>query len=128
EKAAQACKEAIDLAHSLGYKLYLYETVSDNGNISEDTKKQMNYRGSVTEEWNSEIIWANTNNTTRSLQTNAAPRALTSDQREWQVARGPTGGTMNIANLFYTVNGLPIDQDISWDYNGRFQLRTGTAA
>lgn len=128
EKAVQACKEAIDLAHSLGYKLYKYQTVSDNGNISEATKKQMNYRGSVTEEWNSEIIWANTNNTTRALQTNAAPRALNSDQREWQVARGATGGTMNIANLFYTRNGLPIDQDISWDYNGRFQLRTGTAA
>jgi hypothetical protein len=31
-------------------------------------------------------------------------------------------------DLFYTNNGVPIEEDKNWDYAGRNQLRTGDAA
>lgn len=126
QKAAEACKVAIDTAHGLGYKLFQFVPGHDIRNISDETILEMNYRGTITEEWNSEIIWANTNSTCRSLQTGSAPRSLDANQVGWQVAHGGYGATMNVANLFYTKNGLPIDEDVTWDYSGRFKLRTGT--
>ena len=35
---------------------------------------------------------------------------------------------MKIAALFHTRNGVPIDEDHTWDYNGRFEMRVGTRA
>lgn len=128
EKAAEACKAAIDTAHALGYALYKFIPGNQIRNIADETKLHLNYRGTLTEEWNPEIIWANTNSTTRNLQIGAAPTALIPAQAGYQYPRGRIGATLNIAALFYTKNGLPIDQDKSWDYNGRFKLRKGTAA
>src|SRR5690606_10738210 len=36
---------------------------------------------------------------------------------------GSTGVPLKIASLFYTENGVPIDKDITWDYNNRFDLK-----
>lgn len=125
EIAAAACKAAIDTAHLLGYELYNFVPGYQITDISEKLKTQMNYRGSVTEEWNPEIIWANTNSTTKALQENMHPVGLEDAQIGWKATYGFYGATLNFASLFYTENGLPIDQDKTWDYNGRFQLKEG---
>ena len=126
EKAAAACKAAIDTAEALGYALYEFIPGNEIRNISTETRLEMNYRGTVTEEWNPEIIWANTNSTSRSLQMGVTPRSLDATQIGWQEAHGGYGATMNIANKFYTKNGLPIEEDVTWDYNNRFELRQAT--
>lgn len=126
DSAAAACKEAIMTALSLGYQLYKFIPGNNIRDISEETKLDMNYRGTVTEEWNTGIIWANTNSTTRSLQLNCAPRSLDASQIGWQEANGGFGATINIASMFYTENGLPIDEDVTWDYANRFELKQGT--
>lgn len=126
-KAAKACKAAIDTAHLLGYQLYEFVPGYQITNISEKLKTQMNYRGTVTEEWNPEILWANTNSTTSSLQANCHPVALEHAQIGWKRTYGYFGSTLNFASLFYTKNGLPIDEDITWDYNNRFQMREATS-
>src|SRR5690606_42089812 len=36
------------------------------------------------------------------------------------------GITLNMANMFYTENGVPIDEDIHWNYAERFDFRTAT--
>lgn len=125
-KAAEACKAAIDTAELLGYQLYKFVPGYQITNISDTLKTQMNYRGTVTEEWNPEIIWANTNSRTSSLQANMHPVGLEPDQIGWKNTYGYYGATLNFASLFYTKNGLPIDEDITWDYNNRFQLRVAT--
>ncbi len=128
ERAAAACKEAIDKAHALGYMLYEFQPTLLTGQISEETRIHLNCRGTVTERWNTEIIWANTSSTTRHMQTWCAPRGLNNAQRAYSGSNGSYGVTMKVANLFYTKNGVPIDEDVSWDYNNRFNLRTGTDA
>lgn len=127
DSAAVACKEAIDLARSLGYELFQFVPGNDVRNISDTTIFHMNYRGIVTEEWNPEVIWANTNSTTGDLQRNCAPVALQASQKGWLATYGRMGATMNIASLFYTDQGLPIDEDKTWNYGDRFELDTAGA-
>jgi hypothetical protein len=41
---------------------------------------------------------------------------------------GSLAPTLKIAELFYTENGVPINEDKNWDYSNRYKLRTGKAA
>lgn len=128
EKAAAAAKEAIDLAHNLGYKLYQFEPGLQERNISDTTITQLNYRNAFTERWNTGIIWANTNSLTNNVQWYSTPRAFNASMAGWQYPRGYSSVPLKIASLFYTENGVPIEEDHTWDYNGRFELRVGTEA
>src|SRR5690606_7608164 len=126
EKAAMATKDAIDLAHELGHTLYQFLPGTQERNISDTTKLQLNYRNAFTERWNSGIIWANTNSLTDNVQWYSTPRAFTPTMVGWQYPRGYSSVPLKIAALFYTHNGVPIEEDHTWDYNGRFELRVGT--
>ncbi len=128
EKAAAAAKEAIDLAHDLGYKLYQFEPGLQERNISDTTITQLNYRCALTERWNSGIIWANTNSLANNVQWYSTPRAFDPSMVGWQYPRGYSSVPLKIASLFYTQNGVPIEEDYTWDYNGRFDLRVGGEA
>lgn len=124
--AADACKEAIDKAHNLGYELYEFRPSGQALNISEESAIQMTIRGKLTEKWNTEILWANTKSTTDYLQKWTAPLGLDESQRLYTGSNGSYGATLNTAYMFYTENGLPINQDITWDYANRLELRTAT--
>ena len=126
QRAADALKEAIDLAHNIGYKIFDFERSNYSKDISEETRIQLNNRGTLTERWNSEIIWANTNSTTAGLQQWTAPRGLNNAQRAYSGSNGSMGATLNIASLFYTENGVPINEDTEWPYESRYNLRTAT--
>lgn len=126
--AAQACREAIDLAHELGSKLYYYSENDPNGAlVSERTNLKMNIRGAVTAKWNPEIIWSNPNNLSNSTQGDAQARL---DGNIFGLASvgSRLAPTLKIVELFYTKNGVPINEDKTWDYDNRFDLKTATAA
>lgn len=38
------------------------------------------------------------------------------------IAEGTLAPSMKMVEMYYTVNGLPIDQDKTWDYTGRYQM------
>lgn len=126
-KAADAAKEAIDLAHSLGYKLYEFEKTVTTQNLAPAILAEMNIRGTLTERWNEELLWVNPNSTTAGFQAWLQPRALNASQISSSTPNGSIGVPMKIAALFYTKNGVPIEEDLSWNYNTRFNLRTATA-
>lgn len=123
QKAVAACKEAIDECHRLGYKLYEFTPSFQSQGIAEESKIQMNVRGTITERWNSEILWAHTKSTTRFLQIWTAPRGLEASQSAFVGSNGSFGTTLNMAYLFYSENGVPITEDKTWNYNDRFNLR-----
>ncbi|MEC3880441.1 RagB/SusD family nutrient uptake outer membrane protein [Parapedobacter sp. 10938] len=127
ERAATAAKEAIDVAHEMGYGPFQFEPGIQQRNISDTTITQLNYRSVITERWNSEIIWALTNSTTRNIQRYSTPRALDASMIGFQEPRGYSSVPMKIASLFYTHNGVPIEEDHTWSYNDRYELRVGTA-
>lgn len=124
--AASACKLAIDVAHEMGYKLFDFEPTQQSQGITEELRIQMNCRGTLTEKWNTEIIWANSNSRTEDLQKWTAPRALNASQRTYTGSNGSLGASLNAAYLFYTKNGVPLDEDITRVFSARLNLRTAT--
>ncbi len=124
EKAAQACKEAIALTEDLGAKLYTFiPTAAIPANLNDSLKLVLTLQNAVTEKWdlNKELIWAL--NGTMSLQQNYIPK-LTSNTNTASAVPGNISVPLAIAELFYSKNGVPIEEDKTWSYTDRFQFQT----
>ncbi len=124
--AADACKAAIDYAELAGNKLYEYSNTVEN--LSDDERFEYTVRGTVTDElWNSEMIWTDINASTTGIQSNAMP---------YLDGRITGGGhmhlvlavNMKVANEFYSANGVPIDEDKTWQGKSLNTLRTAVPA
>jgi hypothetical protein len=126
--AADACHDAIQACESAGYSLYHFSPTARAQNLSKETTTKLNIRNIITERWNTEIIWANPNSTTVFLQRQATPFALDPAAKANALPRGNLSVPLNIASLFYTRHGVPIDEDKTWDYADRYSLRTATDA
>lgn len=123
QRAATACRAAIDYAESMGFKIYYWKP--NRLGLSDTTITKMNIRNAITEKWNSEEIWADPNWLTNYLQWYSQARLLPEATPNIQSLYAPT---MRMAELFYTNHGLPITEDKDWAYEDRFKLRTATAA
>ena len=131
-KARDAAKEAIELALANNVQMFAY-----TGDVLEEDQRDMqstmlqglySYRYMFTQKWNSELIWGNSNPVTDYYQVQAASlmKSPTSSSNEaaWQWL----SPTMRMAELYYTKNGLPIDEDVTFDYENRFELTTVTSS
>jgi hypothetical protein len=132
EKAAKACEEAIKACDEAGFKLYQF-TPSVSDKINEDIKFQMNIRNSFADNNynnNREAIWANPNNTSAHIQmlSTATLDAKYSTNGGNRCVLAPP---LCIAEMFYTSNGVPIEEDEEWissgKYSNRYKLKTATA-
>ena len=120
DSAAVACKRAIDICQSVGMKLYVYPKRYMQFNLTDTIAIQLSIRNSLCERWNSEIIWANSQSYC-GIQGSALP-ALDPAQPQNFVPRGDYSPPLKIAEMFYSNNGVPINEDITWDYSGRYNL------
>ena len=94
--------------------------------LSEQTLLVQTLRGVITHRWNPELIWSNTSWLAGSgwqAQCFTYFESRTSNQAVNQRMSVP----LSTVELFYTKNGVPIDEDQSFDYRNRYQLRTGDA-
>ncbi|WNH10723.1 RagB/SusD family nutrient uptake outer membrane protein [Thalassobellus suaedae] len=119
--AAAACKEAIDLCESFGAKLHEFQNVIGKP-LSDATILQLGLRTAITDKWNTEIIWGNTQSIVSGLQNYSAPY-VDDTNTENQGTRHELGVPIKILSLYYTQNGVPIDEDNTWDYNGRYSTK-----
>ncbi|WP_192350092.1 RagB/SusD family nutrient uptake outer membrane protein [Algoriphagus sp. Y33] len=123
EKARDAAKEAIDEAEQSGHALYRYE--NDVLGLSSETKTQLNIRNAVTGRWSKEHVWALSGSSFINQNLCMPPM-----QRGSQVGRhllsGLWGAPLKIARMFYTKNGIPIEEDKTLDFSDHFELRNGT--
>jgi hypothetical protein len=124
-EAAEACREAIDFVEALGHTLYEFE---ESLNISDETRVKLSIRGSVTENWNREIIWANPNSWIGGSSSIAGynwPRGLVSTS-----TNGNYSARMNVplkfVQKFYSKNGVPIEEDLTYNMPGIYDLRVAT--
>lgn len=115
-RAATAIKEAIDCAHTAGSKLYYYQ---GHLPITDSTRKILNIANAVTERWNTEIIWGSTHDDTH-LQKVSCTRTSPDQSANGQVVC-MMSPTLDIAEQFYSNNGVPITEDTSWDYGKRYE-------
>lgn len=120
--AAEACKEAVDAAHDAGHKLYKYQPVLGTYNLTKPTLIQMSIRNSIAEKWNPEIIWGDPNSLADNIQRLSQAR-IDPARRINQGPRSLLAPPLRIAELFYTKNGVPINEDKTWDYAGRYALK-----
>lgn len=121
--AKDALKEVIDLSARRGYKLFQYnESDYPVPNLSDTIKLNLNLRGVVTENKNSEVLWGNPASMfSYSIFNAAAPKFDNiSTYPHYSV-------TVNHALEYYSSNGVPIEEDINWGYTNRFNIvHTGT--
>lgn len=129
QRAADACKEAIDFCHASGHALF-YMGPNSSFNVNDTLKKQLDLRGalSVKESNNNEIIWANTSSMADiNIQRWTMP-ILGSGAVSGSGPKGILAPPIKMAELFYSKNGVPITEDKTWNFAQRFDLKTATAA
>lgn len=128
QAALQACDDACRSAEADGNIILITQDAGGNaitgthiGNINDTIKAMVSLRQAVTEPWNMEIIWA-LNQNMRTLQMYSSmisnsewSQSLGADQDELGIRHAPT---MNFTELFYSSNGLPIEEDNDWSQNG----------
>jgi hypothetical protein len=132
EKAAISCEEAVKSCEDAGFELYEF-TPSANDKINEELRIQMSIRNSVADNnynFNKEVVWANTNSLsahTQMLSTATLDAKFTSNEGH-RLALAPS---LAIAEMFYSKNGVPIDEDNDWissgKYSDRYKLKMATS-
>ena len=115
EKAAEAAKDAIETAEGAGIELYTYDEFS---NYTDSTKLKLALRFRMTKKWNSELIWGSTRGTT-GLQQLSAVRTK-SDELSSVYVINSLAPTFATVERYYTNNGVPINEDKTWDYRNRY--------
>lgn len=121
DSAAVAAKRAIDASELAGNKLYKFV---DQAILINDTTRQLqSLRGAVSDRWNEEIIWGNSR--TFSYEYSCLPYLNTNHQSfvAWKPMLAPT---LEMAEKFYSKNGVPIDEDNTYDYTNRYNTATST--
>lgn len=100
--------------------------------MTESDKLMMNLRGAVTEKWNKEVVWANSQSWVGSgsydnYQIQAMPRDLVPGRNAKNATnRTNLGVSLGLTNSFYTKHGVPIEEDKTWDYANRFEVQAPT--
>ncbi|MBE9598262.1 RagB/SusD family nutrient uptake outer membrane protein [Pedobacter sp. MC2016-24] len=122
DRAAVASKAAIDACDQAGIKLY---TAVPLGVLSAFTNQQMTLRNVISERWNTERVWGLSNSTAGQLQ-RVAMGCLTSSFTP-NNSNAQLAAPMKIADLFYTKNGVPMNEDRLLDFTVKNELRTATA-
>lgn len=124
--ATEACREALAAAEASGKRLYQWTPPSNMiSTPQQSTINQMSLRQAVTERQNNpESIWVNNRSSAFGQQGIAfMPRSIDPEHIDNNSTGGYMAPTLNMAMKFYSDKGVPIDEDISWDYAGRFDLR-----
>lgn len=116
ERAVVACKNAIDTCHLGGHELYKFEYLG----LSETTRLIAQSSRIVTDKWNPEHIWGTGHFGVSRLNEEFTIPALTSNHN--QFCRSVTVPTMKAVETFYSENGVPINEDIYYDYENRYSL------
>ncbi len=123
--AKDALIDAISTAEANGHMLYEFtDQLPINGEINQTIIQELSHRAGITDPFNSEIVWAFEPAWTGDLQQWSQPRWTPDHQALFNYTKKSHAPTLNMVETFYTNNGLPIDEDINWDYANRYNVTT----
>lgn len=136
ERALAAYEQALQLCQQAGVKLYYYPESNFSTNVDAMNYKRnperlpymYNYQYATVTNWNEEVIWGcsrpayyvrDWHEIQRSINfKHATTSESTGDAWQW------FGPTLNATEFFYTKNGLPMDEDPTFDYENRDAVTT----
>ncbi len=121
DEALAACEEAVNLAEANGFSLFQKDDFEEKGEVSDSTKMKviLGYRVSKIEN-NKEVIWPHTNSLVSGLQGDAMPKYFSS-AGTYQ-ANANYGVPHKISLMYYTENGVPVEEDKDWQEMNPNQL------
>lgn len=123
--AVYACEEAFDNLP----RAELYEFSGTGLSITDKTRHKMNYRGATTDAYNQEIIWGRYINTYQCLILQAYCAPLRIDEKKGNYfGSSYFSVSMQMAERFYTRNGVPLDEDKYWNQKWGYANRYTAAA
>ena len=140
ERAAEAIKNAIDTCHLAGHELYIFNPLLTQHAyaMNDSLIRTMSVRKGITERWNKGVIWSSMDVIANGKGgTSAFYSALGNLQRilfpimystDNNVTVSYSYAATEMAELFYTDNGIPINEDKNWNYSERYQLHTASLA
>jgi len=121
--AKDALYDAIESAESNGHQLYEFtQQIPINGELSEQVIEELSQRAAITESFNSEIIWAYGPEWTGDLQMWCQPRWTADHSALFGYTKKSHAPTLNMVETFYSNNGVPLDEDIYWNYADRYDV------
>ncbi len=122
--ALAACKAAVDECEAQGFSLYHFIPTAFTTGISDSLTQLLTLQNAVTEEWrsNSGLIWAY--GPYFQYQNFAAPKLTSFAVTQVVTVVSSFAVPIQTAELFYTNHGVPINQDKTWDYTGRYNVKT----
>lgn len=129
QKAADACKAAIDQCEAVGLHLNNTFAAAPNvTNLPDQIRQELVFQTALTQRWdlNTELIWSL--NAIWHGQEYCIPRMTQLANQNDNDNPAYFAAPISTAELFYTSNGVPIEEDKNWDYNDRYQLQDGDAA
>lgn len=112
-------KNAIDTCELAGHQLYTFRPTTS---ISDTTVLKLTLRSAFSEKWNKEVVWGSTHDV-GALQKYCMPHLVVNNLGN---GTNEICATLKIAEQFYTENGIPIDEDPSWDYENRYDTQKVT--
>lgn len=123
EKAAEACKEAIDVCTAAGIRLYQTSDFVATKPQSDTTLLVNTLRSAISERWNKELVWGNSSYPVDwGLQSPCLPRL---EQATSSSASGIMSVPFSTVEIFYSNKGVPINEDVTYPYADRYNLKTG---
>ena len=120
ELAAEACSLAIARADEAGCELHRKSDL--NYQLNDTLQMQCNLKSILFQRWNKEVIWGSTRTDVPWIQAEVMPRL----EAEWTLSstlKGEVCPTLELAETFYSSNGVPIEEDKNFDYSNRYKVR-----
>jgi hypothetical protein len=132
-KAADAAREAIELAEVNGHELYDFQKFTGT-ELPDELRYGMNVRAAVTDRFNPELVWSVGKQSTDNLQNESMPcirppmelAKVTGYYVLQSRGRATYAPTLETAERFYSSNGVPIEEDFQWAANGDYLNRYST--
>lgn len=130
DRAAAACLAAINSCELSGLRLHTFTPPANiPATLTDSLKRVLTLQTAITEKWelNTELVWALNPVFGYGNQEYAMPR-LTALSASNLIAQGTLAVPISEQELFYTNHGVPINEDRTWDYAGRYNVRIGDQA
>jgi hypothetical protein len=124
--AVTACSEAIRICDvEANKKLFTHQS---RWTLNDTLLLQLDIRNVLTEKWNDEIIWTNTQtrlDDNQNLQQCTMPNFRADIYPDVSTLFGHIQPPLKIVEMFYTNHGLPIENDKAWDTVNPYVLKQG---